>query len=74
MQAVRFYQTLHNRELHLQLPIEFANSQVEVIVLLRPTPQRTEIRHFRGALKTRRTRAEIDQFIENLRSEWERSI
>ncbi len=74
MQAVRFYHTLNHRELHLQVPIEFANSQVEVIVLLRPMPQKTAIRRFRGALKTRRTRTEIDQFIENLRSEWERSI
>lgn len=74
MQAIRFYQTLQNRELHLQLPIEFSGRQVEIIVLVRTPPQPNSIRRFRGALKTRRTRAEIDQFIENLRSEWERTI
>lgn len=40
---------------------------------MEPEPQ-SHARRFRGILKSRRPRAEIDLFIEKMRDEWERII
>ena len=77
MRAFKSMYTVKNRQLIIDLPDEFTDSEVEVIVLQAgsdPTKETMDLSALKGSINTGLTVEEVDAQLQKIRSEWERDI